>query len=268
MQTPETQQAEAERLTAEAQAIRALGGIRESVRLLEMALLRYAEAERLAQNEGREPNMLWRQARAQACTLCAEWLEASDYPAEAARTYQEAADVWGSLESMAEALENIKLCAHRAVLCTRAVEGHPLGRLSLLIVHYEHQQQQLALREGTEAEQAHICARIGTILFRRGYAIEAISRYHRAIRLYMQAPPLPVNLFAQGECYHQLGRIYAGVLENLEEAQSYYGEALDLYVRSGLSGEREHLLFLQCKEALKDVTERSKWHKGGNYERG
>lgn len=260
METAEQQHQEALRLTEEARAIRALGGNRESVRLLQLALLRYAEAERLAECEGLEPNELWLRARAEACTLCAEWLEREDRPAEAARTYQEATDVWGLLADQPDSQERRKQCAHRAVACCRTLEGHPFGRLALLLVHYEHQLDLLSLRSDTEAEQAYLCMRIATTLFRRGYALEALPRYERAIELYAAAPATPTHLFAMGECHQALGRLHAEALENLERALFHYRLALALYHTSELAGEREKAVINSCQKTLADLLIRYEKH--------
>ncbi len=151
MSDADTQQHEASRLAAEADRLDTAGARREALSLLWQAVLRYAEVERLM-SEAEEPIPLpWQSDRAQACRLCAEWLADSDAHAEAANVYQEAVDLYGSMPGQ-EAEQEARHCARQALASIAALRSRPYDRLYLLIAHHERQQQQLALRPGTEPQ--------------------------------------------------------------------------------------------------------------------
>src|SRR5579862_5074974 len=156
------QHRQAVKLAAEAVELDALGSRSDALVCMREAVLRHAEADRIIHETAEHAPCAWRQARAQDCLRFGDWLAETGAHSEAVGLYQEASDAYGSLPGD-DAATRAQQCAQRALASIEALRKRPQERLYLLTSHYDRLRQQLALREGTEAEQAECYAHIAAV---------------------------------------------------------------------------------------------------------
>jgi len=198
----------------------------EELSALRQAVLLYASAD-ARRDDLDVPGPLTR-SRADACLACADRLAASDLNAEAANVYQEATDQYGMLEGdEVDALA--ARCAKQVLECINAVREQPRERLHLLTVRYERTQQQLALEQGTEVQQADCSIHIARIFQRRDRPAESAARYREALTLLSFAEESDEISMAQAECHHRLANLLSGPIGEPDVAVAHYEAAIDLY---------------------------------------
>jgi hypothetical protein len=227
MATTDAQRQEAEQLTEEATRLHALGAGPDAIAALRRAMLLYAELERQAL-EREQTSPLRRGVRAQTCERYGDYLAEMEEHAGAANAYQEAVDLYGQ-EGGAEAAQQARACAHKALASIAALRARPQDRLYLLIAHHERQQQQLALRAGTEEQQGDCCLHIAQILLRRDRPREAVARFQAALALYARAQQTPSVVLSSAECHHRMAGLMANSLRDLAGAARHYRAAVALY---------------------------------------
>jgi hypothetical protein len=255
MANTDAQRQEAEQLTAEAARLHTRGAQADAISALRRAVLLYAEVERQARELG-QLSMLPHNARAEACERYGDLLTEAEAHAEAANVYQEASDLYGQTGDPANE-QHVRLCAQKALASIAALRARPQDRLYLLIGHYERQQRQLAMQDGTEQQQADCCAHMAGIFLRRDRPIEAITRYREALDLYARAPQTPAIALACAECHHRIAGLMANALGDLPGAERHYTAAIDLYTAHepavyGMQQERS-----LCLHALADIIRES-----------
>ena len=270
-----SQQERAEQCAERATQVGKAGAVADALAQWRMAALHYAEAWRIADESGSVPTVLTR-ARADACRQYGDALARQEQHADAANIFQEAADLYGQLSAPTDR-EYARECARKALAAIAALRNDPRSRLYLLIARYVRQQQQLALRPGTWAQQADCCLHIAQILLRRDRPEEACARYMEALELYGQAEQAEVTqdgpsqkevqktqyeavALAQAECHHRLGNLLANVLidepDRINRALAHYNAAIVLYQShdSHAQGKQEDLLL--CVSARADLLRR------------
>jgi hypothetical protein len=228
----------------------------EALSLWREAVLRYAEAYRMAEEDGQGVPVALTRARAHACQQCGDVLMRLARHPEAANVFQEAADLYGQLSGLTDRA-GAQECARKALASVAALRANPSDRLYLLIARYERQLLQLAMQSGTLAQQAECCLHIAQIFLRRDRPAEAFRRFAEGLALYQRAEPTEAALLAQAECHHRLGSLLANVLLDepnpVHRAAAHYEQAIDLYrvYEPEIYGVQENRAL--CERALHDL---------------
>lgn len=230
------------------QAKYALGRFDEAIALLRQAVLLYAEMDSPKTTYLFLPNL--REERALACETCADYLVEAERLPEAANLYQEAIDVYQTLNNHAAKAEQ---CARKAVAAINILRARPEERLQLLIARHERNRQQLAMQANTEEAQARILMEVGQICVRRERYAQARESYEEALRLLLVVAPaaLPIRLL-KGECHHQLGNLAFYRFQDLPCAEKRYRAALENFEKCEGFEEYERAA-KNCHFALSDV---------------
>ncbi len=224
----------------------------DAVTLMRQVVLHYADFETTGVPLLRS-NIIHKK-RAFACEQCADMLmEREEYP-EAASLYQEAVDVFGSLQD-SESMQHAGECAHKTVVAINSLRAKPQDRLKLLIAHYERKLQQLRIQSGTALEQAQVHVEVAKIYMRRERYTESRVSYKTALHLFEFGNSDSENVLRCAECHHQLGNLARYRFHEMEEAIAHYERAIPLYDAVTSLETYDPSSRAMCQLALKEIEE-------------
>ncbi len=218
----------------------------EELNLLQQACACFKEAQRITPEDEPGPAIDMLKHHVGACRRMVELLDAMGEQAAVIAALQEAADVYGQLDT-SEARAERDECAREIVRRTSLLRQRPNEQLYLLVTHFEQRLLRMEVECAPDSEKAGICMKLAAVFLRSAHPAEAAIYLRRAIDQ-LGTATVPADVCLEAAAHYRLGVVLAEAMGQPGQAIAHLQQAIRLYGTLGrLAGEVEE----DCKAAAR-----------------
>ncbi len=221
----------------------------EELARLQQACACYREALRILREGDLPPTAEVLNRHVGACRRLVVLLDELGEHAAAIAALQEAADIYGLLDTPEGNVEREE-CAREIVRRTASLRQTPSERLYLLVTHFERRLLRLEVENAEGSEQAEICLKLASVFLRSAHPTEAAIYLRRAID-HLGQNVAPTDFHLAAGAHYRLGTIMAEAMGQPAQGLEHLKAAITYYTKMGrLSKEAE----TDCKAAARLLT--------------